>query len=294
MTATPAAESAGALTAHRPMLLGLAYRLLGSLHDAEDVLQEAYLRWLGVDRETVTEPRRYLSQVVTRLALDRLRARQAARETYVGPWLPEPVPTDPSPFGPLETVELRETVSTALLHLLEQLTPPERAVYVLHTAFALPYAEIGDILDRSAADCRQLHHRAAARLIEQRRRFTAGPAEQRRLLDAFLAAARDGDLARLTDLVAADATAWSDGGGRIRAARNPLYGADRIARFFAGVYGRRRPEVRIASVELNGAPALVLSWPDGARYTLGVAAAGGRITGVYLVGNPDKLTRVAG
>ncbi|MFI6132261.1 RNA polymerase sigma factor SigJ [Micromonospora sp. NPDC051141] len=294
MTVTGAAESAGALTAHRPMLLGLAYRLLGSLHDAEDVLQEAYLRWVGVDRETVTEPRRYLSRVVTRLALDRLRARQAARETYVGPWLPEPVPTDPSPFGPLETVELRETVSTALLHLLEQLTPPERAVYVLHTAFALPYAEIGDILDRSAADCRQLHHRAAARLTEQRRRFTAGPAEQRRLLDAFLAAARDGDLARLTDLVAADATAWSDGGGRIRAARNPLYGADRIARFFAGVYGRRRPGVRIASVELNGAPALVLSWPDGARYTLGVAAAGGRITGVYLVGNPDKLTRVAG
>ncbi|WP_431936821.1 RNA polymerase sigma factor SigJ [Micromonospora sp. RP3T] len=294
MTATGAAESAGALTAHRPMLLGLAYRLLGSLHDAEDVLQEAYLRWLGVDRETVTEPRRYLSRVVTRLALDRLRARQAARETYVGPWLPEPVPTDPSPFGPLETVELRETVSTALLHLLEQLTPPERAVYVLHTAFALPYAEIGDILDRSAADCRQLHHRAAARLTEQRRRFTAGPAEQRRLLDAFLAAARDGDLARLTDLVAADATAWSDGGGRIRAARNPLYGADRIARFFAGVYGRRRPGVRIASVELNGAPALVLSWPDGTRYTLGVAAAGGRITGVYLVGNPDKLSRIAG
>ncbi|MEV0003222.1 sigma-70 family RNA polymerase sigma factor [Micromonospora sp. NPDC050980] len=200
--AAAAAEAAGALTAYRPMLLGLAYRLLGSLHDAEDVLSEAYLRWLDVDRRAVTEPRRYLSRVVTRLALDRLRARQASRETYVGPWLPEPVPTDPSPFGPLETVELRETGSTALLHLLERLTPPERAVYVLHTAFAVPYAEVGDILDRSAADCRQLHHRAASRLARERRRFTAGPAEQRRLLDAFLAAARDGDLARLTDLVA--------------------------------------------------------------------------------------------
>ncbi|MBY8875120.1 RNA polymerase sigma factor SigJ [Micromonospora sp. PLK6-60] len=276
------------------MLLGLAYRLLGSLHDAEDVLQEAYLRWLDVDRGAVAEPRRYLSRVVTRLALDRLRARQATRETYVGPWLPEPVPTDPSPFGPLETVELRETISTALLHLLERLTPPERAVYVLHTAFALPYAEIADILDRSAADCRQLHHRAAARLAAERRRFTADPAEQRRLLDAFLAAARDGDLARLTDLVAADATAWSDGGGRIRAARNPVSGADRIARFFAGVYGRRRPGVRATPVELNAAPALLLTWPNGARYTLAVAAAGGRITGVYLVGNPDKLTRVGG
>ncbi|WBB74939.1 RNA polymerase sigma factor SigJ [Micromonospora sp. WMMD1128] len=294
VTAIGAAEAAGALTAHRPMLLGLAYRLLGSLHDAEDVLQETYLRWLDVDRETVAEPRRYLSRVVTRLALDRLRARQAARETYVGPWLPEPVRTDPSPFGPLETVELRESVSTALLHLLERLTPPERAVYVLHTAFAMPYAEIGDILDRSAADCRQLHHRAASRLAGERRRFTAGPAEQRRLLDAFLAAARDGDLARLTGLVAADATAWSDGGGRIRAARNPVYGADRIARFFAGVYGRRRPGVRATPVELNGAPALVLSWPGGLRYTLGVAAADGRITDLYLVGNPDKLTRIGG
>ncbi|WP_243421000.1 sigma-70 family RNA polymerase sigma factor, partial [Micromonospora globispora] len=163
---TAAAQAAGAVQAHRPMLLGLAYRLLGSLHDAEDVLQEAYLRWLDVDRESVAEPRRYLSRVVTRLALDRLRARQAARETYVGPWLPEPVPTAPSPFGPLDSAELRDSLSTALLHLLERLTPPERAVYVLHTAFGLPYAEIGDILDRSAADCRQLHHRAAARIVD--------------------------------------------------------------------------------------------------------------------------------
>ncbi|TYC23768.1 sigma-70 family RNA polymerase sigma factor [Micromonospora sp. MP36] len=277
------------------MLLGLAYRLLGSLHDAEDVLQEAYLRWLDVDRAAVAEPRRYLARVVTRLALDRLRARQAARETYVGPWLPEPVPTGAGgPFGPLDTVEQRDTLSTAVLHLLERLTPPERAVYVLHTAFALPYAEIADLLDRSTADCRQLHHRAVARIADDRRRFTAGPAEQRRLLDAFLAAARDGDLARLTDLVAADATAWSDGGGRVRAARNPVRGANRIARFFAGVYGRRRPGVTASRVELNGAPALLLRWPTGVRYTLAVAAADGRITGVYLVGNPDKLARVPG
>ncbi|SCL63840.1 RNA polymerase, sigma subunit, ECF family [Micromonospora eburnea] len=291
MTTVEATQAAGALTAHRPMLLGLAYRLLGSLHDAEDVLQEAYLRWLDVDRESVAEPRRYLARVVTRLALDRLRARQANRETYVGPWLPEPVHTGAAaPFGPLDTVELRETLSTALLHLLEQLTPPERAVYVLHTAFALPYAEIGDLLDRSAADCRQLHHRAVARLADGRRRFTAGPAEQRRLLDAFLAAARDGDLARLTELVAADATAWSDGGGRVRAARNPIHGVDRVARFFAGIYGRRRPGVTATPVELNGAPALLLDWPSGVRHTLGVTAADGRITGLYLITNPDKLT----
>ncbi|SCF47113.1 RNA polymerase sigma factor SigJ [Micromonospora mirobrigensis] len=289
----PAAQAAGALTAHRPMLLGLAYRLLGSLDDAEDVLQEAYLRWLAVDRDGVAEPRCYLSRVVTRLALDRLRARRRARETYVGPWLPEPVPTDPSPFGPLDTAELRESVSTALLHLLERLTPPERAVYVLHTAFALPYAEIGEILDRSTADCRQLHHRAAARIADGRRRFTAGPDEQRRLLDAFLAAARDGDLPRLTGLVAADATAWSDGGGRVRAARNPVHGADRVARFFAGIHARR-PGVRATPATLNGGPAVVVSYPSGIRYTLAVAAADGRITDLYLVANPAKLGRVTG
>ncbi|WBB54580.1 sigma-70 family RNA polymerase sigma factor, partial [Verrucosispora sp. WMMD573] len=163
MSPVDAAEAAGALDAHRPMLLGLAYRLLGSRHDAEDVLQEAYLRWLRVDRAEVSEPRRYLSRVVTHLSMDRLRARQAARETYVGSWLPEPVPTAPSPFGPLERAELRDSLSTALLHLLERLTPPERAVYVLHTAFELPYAEIAEVLERSAEDCRQLHHRASVR-----------------------------------------------------------------------------------------------------------------------------------
>ncbi|MFI7488764.1 RNA polymerase sigma factor SigJ [Micromonospora echinaurantiaca] len=287
MTTLAAQQAAGALEAHRPMLLGLAYRLLGSRHDAEDVLQDAYLRWLAVDRAAVAEPRRYLSRVVTRLALDRLRARQAAREAYVGPWLPEPVPTAPSPFGPLDRAEQRDTLGTALLHLLERLSPPERAVYVLHTAFELPYAEIAEILDRSPADCRQLHHRAVARIGQDRRRFTVDRAEQERLLDAFLAAARDGDLAALTGLVAADATAWTDGGGRVKAARNPVTGADRIARFFAGIYGGVRLSVR--RLELNGQPAALVVRPDGSRYALTVAAAGGRITGLYVVGNPDKL-----
>ncbi|PWR12416.1 RNA polymerase subunit sigma [Micromonospora acroterricola] len=288
---TEAAEAAGALQAHRPMLLGLAYRLLGSRHDAEDVLQETYLRWRGVDRSAVREPRRYLSRVVTRLALDRLRARQAARETYVGTWLPESVPTAPSPFGPLDRAELRDSLSIALLHVLERLTPPERAVYVLHTAFELPYAEIAEILDRTPADCRQLHHRAAARVRQEQRRFTASRSERERLLDAFLAAARDGDLATLTGLVAADATAWSDGGGRVSAARKPISGAELIARFFAGIYGpRHRWATRL--LELNGEPAALMTRADGNRYTLTVSAADGRITGIYVVGNPDKLPAV--
>ncbi|MEV7989887.1 RNA polymerase sigma factor SigJ [Micromonospora sp. NPDC085948] len=288
---TEATDAAGALQAHRPMLLGLAYRLLGSRHDAEDVLQEAYLRWHGVDRSAVEEPRRYLSRVVTRLALDRLRARQAARETYVGTWLPEPVPTAPSPFGPLDRAELRDSLSTALLHVLERLTPPERAVYVLHTAFDLPYAEIAEILERTPEDCRQLHHRATSRVHQEQRRFTASRAERERLLDAFLAAARDGDLATLTGLVAADATAWNDGGGRVRAARNPVTGADRIARFYAGIYGPGRP-MTVHPIELNGEPAVLIMRADGSRYTLTIAAADGRITGIYVVGNPTKVPPV--
>ncbi|PZG10780.1 RNA polymerase subunit sigma [Micromonospora craterilacus] len=291
MSPVDAAEAAGALDAHRPMLLGLAYRLLGSRHDAEDVLQETYLRWVRIDRTGVTEPRRYLSRVVTHLAMDRLRARQATREAYVGPWLPEPVPTAPSPFGPLERVELRDSLSTALLHLLERLTPPERAVYVLHTAFELPYAEIAELLDRSAEDCRQLHHRATLR-IGRGPRFTADRAEQERLLEAFIAAADKGDLAALTDLVAADATAWSDGGGRVRAARNPVTGADRVARFVLGIRDRGGL-LTVHRTELNGQPAAVMVPTAGRRYVVTLGTAAGRITDVFIVANPDKLPWLA-
>ncbi|MFV2102672.1 RNA polymerase sigma factor SigJ [Micromonospora sp. LOL_024] len=288
MSAVDAAEAAGALEAHRPMLLGLAYRLLGSRYDAEDVLQEAYLRWVRVDRSEVTEPRRYLSRVVTHLSMDRLRARRATRESYVGPWLPEPVPTVPSPFGPLERAELRDSLCTALLHLLERLTPPERAVYVLHTAFELPYAEIAQLLDRSAADCRQLHHRAADRIGRDQRRFTADRAEQERLLEAFIAAATEGDLAALTKLVAADATAWSDGGGRVRAARNPVTGADRVARFLLGIRNKGWP-LSVHRTELNGQPAAVVLAVNGFAYAVTLGISAGRITDIYLVVNPDKL-----
>ncbi len=283
-----AVEAAGALDAHRPMLFGLAYRLLGSRYDAEDVLQEAYLRWVRVDRAGVAEPRRYLSRVVTRLAMDRLRARQSARESYVGPWLPEPVPTVPSPFGPLERVELRDSLSTALLHLLERLTPPERAVYVLHTAFELPYAEIAELLDRSAEDCRQLHHRATERIGRDRRRFTADRAEQERLLQAFVTAVDEGDLAALTGLMAADATGWSDGGGRVRSARNPVTGADRVARFMIGIC-RKGGALTVRRTELNGQPGVMVSTAAGARYALTLGIAAGRITDVFLVTNPDKI-----
>ena len=289
--ADPATEAAVDLLTHRPMLLGLAYRLLGSVQDAEDVLQEAYLRWLTADRAAVNEPRRYLSRVVTRLALDRLRVRQAARETYIGPWLPEPLPTAGAPFGPLDSAEQRDSLSIAMLHLLERLSPPERAVYVLHTAFELPYAEIAEILDRSPEDCRQLQHRARVHVGRDRPRFPTSPAAQQRLLNGFLAAARDGNLPELARLVSADATAWSDGGGRVTAARRPIHGADKIGRFFVGISAGRDEPIQLEPVELNGGPGMLVHC-GGRTYALTIEVIAGKISGIYLIANPDKLTRL--
>ncbi|GAA2583539.1 sigma-70 family RNA polymerase sigma factor [Dactylosporangium fulvum] len=269
--------------AHRPMLYGLAYRLLGSVHDAEDVLQEAYLRWTRADRSDVAEPRRYLTRVVARLALDVLRSRQARREEYVGTWLPEPVSTAPSPFGAVDTSDL----SIAVLHLMERLTPPQRAVYVLHTAFGLPYGEIGAILGRGADDCRQLHHRASD-AIGGRPRFPTDPAEHARLLDGFVAAAREGDVERLERLLHDDVVVWSDGGGKARAARNPIFGRAKTIRFCIAVAGRM---AGMSAIELNGEPGLLVDGHH--RYSLSIAVVDGRVHDVYLVANPDKLATFA-
>jgi RNA polymerase sigma factor (sigma-70 family) len=265
---------------HRPFLRALAYRLLGSWHDAEDVLQDAFVRWSRADRTDVDEPRRYLTRVVTRLAVDRLRAR--ARETYVGPWLPEPVATDPSPFGTVDTSDL----SIAMLHLMERLTPPQRAVYVLRTAFGVDYPEIARIVGRPAEHCRQLHHRAAEALAG-RQRFSADRTEASRLVAAFAAAARRGDLTALERLLHTDVEAWSDGGGRVRAARRPVVGARKVARFFAAVYAKP-PRFSASPVEVNGQPALVVRYVT-REHVLAVAVTDGLIGRVYLVANPAKL-----
>jgi RNA polymerase sigma-70 factor (ECF subfamily) len=282
-----AADPADAFLAHRPMLFGLAYRLLGSAWDAEDVLQEGYLRWAGANRAAVREPRRYLSRTVARLALDRLRERTA--EPYPGPWLPEPVPADPALLGPLDTVEQRDSVSIATLHLLERLNPAERAVYVLRTAFDLPYDEIAEIIERSPDHCRQLHHRASER-VGGTARFSTDRATHAELLHRFMAAARDGDLAALSELLRADVVAWSDGGGKVGAARNPIHGRDRVARLFSRIYTSFRP-LDDTAAELGGLPALVIRH-DGVRRVLALSIEDGRIAGVYLILNPDKLRSV--
>lgn len=280
---------------HRPLLTGLAYRLLGSMWDAEDVVQEAYVRWTRADRGEVREPRAFLTTVVSRLALDQLRSARAIREAYVGPWLPEPVDTRAA--GPLDTAELRDTLSYATLHLMERLTPPERAVFVLREAFELPYDTIAAILGATAANCRQLHHRAAKRLAEGRggggaERFAPSGEEHLTLFSRFLDAAQSGDLDALAALFSEDVTAWNDGGGRTRAALRPVLGRDKVIRFLLGLLERYRVD-HVRLTEANGQPAL-RSTVGGNEQVMLLDVRDGRIHGVFAVLNPDKLTRLTG
>ncbi|WP_019631999.1 RNA polymerase sigma factor SigJ [Actinomadura atramentaria] len=271
---------------HRPMLLGLAYRLLGSMWDAEDVVQDAYPRFAGA--ADVREPRALLVTIVTRLALDQLRSARVTREAYHGPWLPEPV--DAAAFGPQETAELRDSLSYATLHLMERLSPPERAVVVLRDAFALPYPEIADIVGATVEACRQLHHRASRRLTEPGRRFRPDPAEHRRLLERLLDAAAGGDLAALSDLLAEDVVVYNDGGGKVRAAPRPVRGRAKALRFLAGLLDRwGLGDVEI--VEANGEPAVRVGMADGEQI-VAIGVSGGRVTALFAVLNPDKLGRV--
>ncbi|MEV6523650.1 RNA polymerase sigma factor SigJ [Longispora sp. NPDC051575] len=260
---------------HRAALTSLAYRVLGSRHDAEDIVQEAWLRWR--DATDVRNPRGFLFTVVTRLAIDRLRSR--AREPYVGPWLPEPVPT------PADVVDRRAEVSLAALRLMERLTPPQRAVYVLREAFDLPYAEIAAVLEVTEPGARQLHRRAAEQLADGRARFEPDKTAHRALVDRFLAAASTGDSAGLHRLLAEDVVLWSDGGGRVRAALQPIYGADRVARFLLGVIAKFPS--RWERAEANGGP--VLFWYGGTAHLWSFEVTDGRIVGVQSVSNPDKL-----
>lgn len=275
---------------YRPLLLGLGYRLLGSMWDAEDVVQEAYLRWTGTDRDQVREPRAFLVTVVSRLALDQLRSARTAREAYVGPWLPDPV--DTGELGPLDTAEMRDTLSYATLHLMEQLTPPERAAFVLREAFEMPYGDIAGIVGGTAANCRQLHHRATTRLAAARGdRFRPTGEDHARLLTRFLDAARGGDLDALTGMLSEDVTAWNDGGGRARAALNPVTGRARVIAFVLGLAGRY-PVESARLTEANGQPALWLT-VDGKDQLVLLDIEDGLIHGVFTVLNPDKLTRFA-
>jgi RNA polymerase sigma-70 factor, ECF subfamily len=273
----------------RPRLLGIAYRLLGSMWDAEDVVADAMVRWLGTDRGAVREPAAYLTTVVSRLAIDQLRSARAARETYPGPWLPEPVIADEATLDPLDSLVKRETLSLATLRLMEELTPPERAVFVLREAFEVPYAQIAEILDVSEASARQLLHRARLRLGEGHRRTEADEGRHAELLERLLWATGEGELSDLEELLAADVVSYNDGGGRARAARVPVVGREKIIRFLAHLRRRFGPSPYVRILQVNGEPAAQLSI-DGQDSLVALEVRDGKIASILAVLNPDKLS----
>ncbi|MDL5199815.1 RNA polymerase sigma factor SigJ [Streptomyces sp. ALI-76-A] len=285
-TPEPATEQ---FETYRPLLLGLAYRLLGSMREAEDIVQAARLRWTGTDRAGTREPRTFLVTVVSRLALDQLGTVRTTREAYPGPWLPEPVATDA--LGPLDTAELRDTVAYATVHLMERLSPPERTVLVLREAFRLGYGETARILDATETNCRQTHLRAVRRLAAGRDRFTLADDAHAKLLTRFLEAAQSGDRATLADILADDVGAWNDGGGRVRAAPRPIEGRDQVITFVTGLTARH-PFGSARPVHVNGRPAVALT-VDGVDQVVTVDVRDGRIGGIYAILNPDKLGHVS-
>ncbi|MER5448496.1 RNA polymerase sigma-70 factor [Streptomyces sp. NPDC002766] len=276
---------------HRPVLLGVAYRMLGRVADAEDVVQEAWLRWSGADRGDVREPRAYLVRVTTRLAIDRLRQVKARNEAYVGPWLPEPYATDFGDAVPdtAEKAVLADSVSLAVLVVLESLSPLERAVFVLREAFGYPYAEIASMLDRGEAAVRQLAGRARRHVEERRPRYEVDPGRRRELTERFLAAAGEGDLEGLMELLAPDVRLVGDSGGKSRAPLRVLETADKVGRFVIGAAGKGVPDPSFRFMELNGGPALVVLSEGRPDSVFQLDVFDGRIQSVYIIRNPDKL-----
>ena len=272
--------------AARPMLFALAYRMLGSSSEAEDVLQEAWIR-AAKATTAVDNPEAWLTTVVTRLCLDVLGSARVRREAYVGPWLPEPLVSTEE--GPEQAAELADSVSLAFLVLLEELSPAERAAFLLREVFRFDYAEVARMLDRSEASCRQLVSRAHKHVDERRSRFTADRARAQELSLTFLFACQTGDLSAVTALLAEDAVLVTDGGGKVSAARRPINGADRIGRFLIGVLHKAGPEIAYLPASVNGEPG-VLGLVDGVVITaVAVEVADEVITGIRIVSNPDKL-----
>ncbi|MDN3352709.1 RNA polymerase sigma-70 factor [Actinomadura sp. DC4] len=279
----------------RGLLFSVAYRMLGTVADAEDVVQDTWLRWSGADRAMVKDPKAYLVRIVTNTAIDRLRSAQVRRESYVGPWLPEPVLTAPDVA---EDVELTESVSLAMLVVLETLSPLERAVFVLREVFDFSHAEIATTLDRSEASVRQVAHRARQHVAERRSRFTAGRAEQRRVTEELLSAMVGGDLDRLLAVLAPDVVLVSDGGGKRTAARRPIVGATQVGRFMAGIAQRpydgvEQEDMTVEFVDVNGVPGVVIRGGGTVLSAMAAEVSEGRIHAIHLIANPDKLQTVA-
>jgi RNA polymerase sigma-70 factor (ECF subfamily) len=288
MTALPAGDAASRFEAHRGRLFGLAYRMLGSRADAEDIVQEVYLRWHEADRARIENAEAWLVTAATRLSIDRLRRLKTERDAYVGQWLPEPIVTAGPPPG--HHLELAEDLSVAFLTLLERLAPDERAAFLLHDVFDVGYDGIGAVLDRSAAACRQVVHRARERVRGDRKRFEVSEPAKAEMVQRFMTALEARDEAALLQLFAPDATWTADGGGKAAAGLNPIVGADRMARLAVGLREKFWPPGRTMRVgTINGEAGVCIFDGDRLMATMSIATDGQRILAVYAVVNPDKL-----
>ncbi|PRQ06689.1 RNA polymerase sigma-70 factor [Enhygromyxa salina] len=273
---------------HRSLLFTVAYEMLGSVGDAEDVVQETWLRWAGVEQAEVHDPRAYLVRTVTRQALNRLRTLTRRREDYVGEWLPEPLRTGPDVA---DDVELAESVSIAMLTVLETLTPTERAVFVLREVFDTPYDEIAAAIQKSPAAVRQIARRARVHVAARRPRMKVSAVEQQAAVERLRSAIQTGDLQGLLDVLAPEVVAVADGGGLVPALRRPVVGAHRVARTLAG-FPRVAPGARVGAMWLNGAPALRIDLDGELHAAISLVIEAGRITRIYAVANPHKLARL--
>ena len=285
-------EHAERFTLLRPLLFTIAYEILGSATESDDVLQDSYLRWAAVDLSTVNDTKSYLAQLVTRQALNALRAGARRREEYVGPWLPEPLLLDDQ--DPSADVVLAESVSMAMLVLLETLSPDERAVFVLREVFGFDYAEIADAVGKPAPTVRQVAHRAREHVRSRRKRFdTVDPQRNAEIAAQFLATAASGDVDALVAMLAPDATWMADSGGKVSAARRPVVGAERVARAIAGLIRIAGPELRVEMVTCNSAPAVLLYLGEQLEGVITLEIAEDKITNFYVMRNPDKLAALA-
>ncbi|MFI6320401.1 RNA polymerase sigma-70 factor [Nonomuraea sp. NPDC050556] len=282
----PATE---AFVAHRNLLFTVAYEMLGSAADAEDALQETWLRWADVDLDTVRDQRAYLVRITTRQALTRMRTLKRRKESYVGPWLPEPLLTAPDVA---DDVALADSISMAMLLVLETLTPTERAVFVLREVFDLSYDEIAEAVDKSPAAVRQIAHRARAHVAERRPRDVVSSAETRGALAAFQRAIQTGDLQSLLDVLAPDVVALTDGGGVRQAQLQPIMGATNVAGFFASTAVRSGADLSLEAAQVNGSPALIVRLGGEIEGVVAMRIESGLVTGLYVVRNPEKLSRL--
>jgi RNA polymerase sigma-70 factor (ECF subfamily) len=279
---------------YRPLMFGVAYRMLGSVPEAEDAVQNAYIRYSQMPPGSINSPKAFLSTVVTRLCLNQLQSARAQRESYLGPWLPDPLLTEDDPRSPTRRAETLESISMAFLVLLERLTPVERAVFLLREVFDYSYAEIAEIVEKGEDAVRQIFHRAKKFLADERPRFTPSTRHHEELLGSFMRAVQDGDLGGLTALLASDVTMWADAGGKVRgAATRPLHGPYAVAQFMIGslrfVRGTLTAEIR----SINGEPALLLREDGKPLVVVSMTIAGDEtIRDIRVIGNPDKLAHL--